>query len=825
MSYKKQRLGEKLLNAARSGERYRDIHVFIGGTGAIGGTALLQMLSMYEEMMSIRAPQADDVPVLVTTGRNAEDMDAFTGRLFRFVESRHGAAKRPRRVKSGDKTLQTGYMTHSGVFIALERFQLTPLPGLDNIRRIPEGERNTFLREFLSKLGGESHPIDALIHAISVSHPLSAFLRSYQSKHYKDAEPVPFRSVILGIPLPSLVAYHLTYLIDLVSAIEGLTEDKIEGMRSAFRQALRDDLKEIETSLAQTVLVAHTTAIGGMYDEEIKDDGRPVRTIRMGFTHSALDTKLVIKQREAEEFAREYAGIGIKMLVTAAAVGIDEVRVRAKIPLHKEVSQKLYDAHDEVFPGAKESLPPDAKASREVGRPVPARHVLRIHKPLTLPLDSPSKGAVKFTKGEILRPSYSIRSGENGFFSVANADALYRVMRVASASELGLVLATVGLFGDDPIAPWFSENVCYYTETDNSRQVFDLLNQPPLLQAQMSGLEPLALQELGSAKHQGELHTLSLFILLHRLHTLDTNAIDPYVDIDRFDPSRFFIEHSSPLRFEDLGNWHVETLAKEMQILASSETPQELADLIPGRHHSGLFPLKDKALSRVLERVLQAVWMIPSLGSPLIFERDGTTFVRTGYFVAPLDILVTDQQSIAAWLQHGYAEHLKKGYEDSDDPCAFEEYRDYHLCASGFVDLRSTATLCLAKNENTKLRGKLKRFSDEDELRKSLLEIEPYSFFTTSGLMALMVRLRGLHSHLHEAMAELGTLHEFRWQMPRDFNGHILFVPGAIEAFRMIAEGLEKTTGTERLDGIWGYERRSIPERWDKIPGINPISS
>ena len=74
-------------------------------------------------------------------------------------------------------------------------------------------------------------------------------------------------------------------------------------------------------------------------------------------------------------------------------------------------------------------------------------------------------------------------------------------------------------------------------------------------------------------------------------------------------------------------------------------------------------------------------------------------------------------------------------------------------------------------------------------------------------------------------MAELGTLHEFRWQMPRDSNGHILLVPGVVEAFRMVAEGLEKSTGTERLDGIWGYERRSAPERWSEIPGIDLESS
>ena len=49
--------------------------------------------------------------------------------------------------------------------------------------------------------------------------------------------------------------------------------------------------------------------------------------------------------------------------------------------------------------------------------------------------------------------------------------------------------------------------------------------------------------------------------------------------------------------------------------------------------------------------------------------------------------------------------------------------------------------------------------------------------------VALLLRLRGLYGQLREAMAELGTLHEYRWQMPRDATGHILLVPGAVEAF------------------------------------------
>src|SRR5436189_3621567 len=99
MGFKKQRLGPRLVEAARSGARYRDAHMFLGGTGAVGGTAVLQMLSTYEEMFAISPPQPDDVPVLVATGTTSDEIQAFTRRLFRFVESRHGSQAIPKRIR------------------------------------------------------------------------------------------------------------------------------------------------------------------------------------------------------------------------------------------------------------------------------------------------------------------------------------------------------------------------------------------------------------------------------------------------------------------------------------------------------------------------------------------------------------------------------------------------------------------------------------------------------------------------------------------------------------------------------------------------------
>ncbi|MFP5288808.1 MAG: hypothetical protein ACLGI9_23935, partial [Thermoanaerobaculia bacterium] len=79
------------------------------------------------------------------------------------------------------------------------------------------------------------------------------------------------------------------------------------------------------------------------------------------------------------------------------------------------------------------------------------------------------------------------------------------------------------------------------------------------------------------------------------------------------------------------------------------------------------------------------------------------------------------------------------------------------------------------------------------------------SYFTSSGLIALLVRLRGLTRLAHEFEPRLGTANEFRAHIPHDDRGRPLLMPGVVEAFRMVSEGLEKNTGAERLDGRWGY--------------------
>ncbi len=802
MGYKKRRLGPRIVDAAHSADRYRDVHVFFGGTGAVGGTAVLQLIDLYEEMMTVRAPSPDDVPVIVATGMKGSEISGFTRRLFRWVESRYGPAEKPTKVRNG-------YLTHSGVFVALERFKVTALPGLENVRAVPPDERRAEVGRYLASIGttidaGVAEIDGALRQAFADSRPFSAFLDAYRPKLPPGREE-RYRSVVLGIPLPSLVAYYLGGLETLAKYVPDLTPG-LPGLRDAFRVSIRDDVARIKAEQAANVLVAHTTAVGGMYDE-VGD----ARTIRLGFAHSAVDERIYEKQRSAEELTKLYAAAGIDMLITAAAIGVDEVLMHAEVPIHHQVQQMLFDAPRDLFPGSREAMPPESRVSRAAGRPVPRPQVARCYAPITVGFDHPGAGPTSFERGDPIRPSYVIRSGENGYFTVANSDALYRVMKVASASELGQVLAVCGLLGDDPQAPWFTDHICYYTETDNSRQVFDFLAQPALQRAQTNGLDPMSLQDLGSSKHQAELHTLALLILLHRLRTLDIDAIPPYVELGRFDAHEFFVSRSQPLRFEDVAGWDLGKLAADLRVLVSADEPEDLERLRPfATGGNELFPAKRAARTQVLRAVLDAVWQVTSLGSPILYDEDGVTMLRTGYYAAPLDLLVTETD--------GVDRELRRLHEESGNPCSFERFRDHIVCSRGFVDLRPHAIVSWATSLSDDLTYKVARAEEVARLQTVLERVEPYSVFSTSGLLAVLFRLRALNRKLREAMTELGTLQDFRWHMPRDEYGHVLVVPGVVEAFRMVSEGLEKTTGTERISGEWGYERRRVADRRASIP-------
>jgi hypothetical protein len=788
MLFKKSRFGPRLVEAAREGSHYRDVHVLIGGTGAVGGAAAMQMVSMFEEMMAVNPPASpDDVPVLIVTGRSDEEVHSFESRFRRYTRTRWGAGTSPRH-------FEHGFLSPGGVYVAVSKFELKPVPGLEIVTDADVHSRAAAVGEFL-KLAGVDGSLpkeqigEGLMTYVRASRPITSFLEDRLTR-LRDYGPKPFRSVILGFPLPSILAYQ-TGGLGIVADSLGLGREFAEAMKKEFEVTFAGDLEAVGNLWGARVLVAHTTGVGGMYDES--PDG--TTTPRLGFAHASRDEALRVKHVEAEHLTQEYAQRGIYMLVTAAAIGIDEVRMREPIPLHRDIVRALRDAPHELYRGSRER-----------------KQTIQAFKPVTLSLsgrpEDDGARALHFKRGREIRPEWTIRSGENGFFSPANSDALYRVMKVASVSELGHVLAQTAMFGDDPNVPWFRDCICFYTETANQKQVFDFLYQPVLLEAQLSGLEPMALQDLGSAKHQAELHTLGLLILLHRLRTLDVEAIEEYPDAS-FNAKKFFLENSRPLTFRDVESWDIAALAADLRTLVTADRPGQLLALKP-LIDPGQFGARDEAHLAVMKVVLEAVFAIPSLGSPIVFEDEaGETRARCGVWIAPLGDIVTDHGSLSRLFENAFVK--------ASPACTAEEFRAFQMAVNGFIDLRPHAVVSSAKTTADLAPGAVTFHRDQESFAQRLATLEPYAFFSTCGLRAVVHRLRALGRLLGQARTDLGTLQDWVWSMMRDARGHTFVVPGVVEALRMASEAQEKTTGTEWLDGLWGYELRLPRNRAEEI--------
>ncbi len=783
-NFKQVRFGKLLLNAASDPLFFDQVHVILGGTGAVGGATALHIIDFFEEACRYPAMRQERPPYIVITGHTHREIREFTNTLFGIHQRDYGCE--PERVRS------LGYRTATGAVVEMQTLSVDPsIAEMKNAAKLSRESCRKAVERFLQDRGlsvdsATNEKFDALFKAIRQegAQPFSSFLESFREKRGIPAPGNRFQSVVITIPLASVATYQRGDL-ERFARLMGLQDEEIEELKEAYLQAFPDDLANVARSLAQEVLVAHTTGVGGMYDED--SEGR--RSIRLGFAHSGLGEKLREKQQFADKLTQLYSDRGIRMLVTAAAIGVDAILHKKSIRIQPSIRTRLEMALRSGHPIVPEA---DLKGAN-----------IHVYQPLAIDIFAPGHEEVRLSRGWPLIPDYTVKSGENGYFTVSNADALYRIMRVASASELGFVLARMAVFGDDGQRSFFEGNICNYTETDYSRQVFDLLDHPPLRDNQLLGLQPKALQDLGSPKHQAELHTLGLLILLHRLKTLDLSAISQNVDLTFFDPQTYFERHSKPLTLEDIATWDADTLAQDLTTLVTARSEDDLA-LFKNFRHPHREP--QKAAHRVLQAVLRAVWAIPSLGTPILFQKEGKALMAAGYFLAPLDRIHSHQDGILTYLQKEFeaaqAGLGRKKEQSSEED--FGSFAEFHF-ANGFADLRPQATLVTALSHTEDLEGKVAVYRSEEEFTAALARLEPYSYFTSSGLLALLTRLKGLACFAHQLNLELGTANYSRVQFSYDEGGRALLVPGVVEAFRMVSEGLEKNTGAEFLDGYWGY--------------------
>ncbi len=670
---------------------------------------------------------------------------------------------------------------------------------------------------------------------------------------YFRAQPCPFlrfveglegdmlHAVVVAIPLPSVATYTMGSIDRLVKA-HGYDPLVAKRIKKSYLNTFIRGLAVIHQKWARHVVMAHTTAVGGMYRV---DEGIP--EIRLGFAHSSLGKKLVEKKYFADELTQLFVDHGFDVLVTAAAIGIDAVDFRCRLPSDRAVIRHLRECAEAA---THETLPITDLSSEviqlypfrnipliPVAEPVPAPYEdPEANEPLTPneadsspkegdatgdPLDSekaaeppaPSglgvfqapdrdPGALVFGPGKDLTVDAAIRSGENGLFSVANCVALYNVMKVAIPEELAMVLVRHAVFGPERRRDWFQDKISYYTETENSYFALRLLDSyPELVRAHHGPFAIQAYQALGSSTHQARLHELGLVMLALRLRELGRRFAQIPVQklIEALPDVPTFVWRNTQIpSFQDLDQLDAQALSKLLTLLCEASTMESAGRLLgfEARRIGVREPGREKFLSRLATCIQRYLQTVTSLGIPILYRRsDGEDRVLVGPYVAPLDMAISRAEDLHARFQESAG---KLGTPP-------EAFRDWVIANNGFVDLRPVAVGSAAQEPGAGLESRAPSFHSEEELVRWLETLPVGSYFTTAGMIAFRYRVGRLGQKVRQRKVQLGTRETWKHLFRQDRNHRHLITPGLVETVRMYSEGLGKITGTEALWPSWGY--------------------
>lgn len=735
--------------------------VVFGGTGAVGGATVLELCDLVLASMRLRpSPLSAEI---WATGVSDKEIAKFASRVYLALGEEHTIEKlEPRRHYriAGRIDLRFSILTLElpTDLIDTTRERLAARDDLESaLGEYFDGLGCPFLR-FVEGLG------DELLHAVAVA-----------------------------IPLPSVATYTLDKIDRLVEeqGVDHRTENRI---KTRYLRTFIRGLAVIQQRHARHVVMAHTTAVGGMYRV---DGGAP--EIRLGFAHSARGKKLVDKKFFADELTQLYIDHGFDVLVTAAAIGIDAVDFRCPLPLDRaarEAMRRVVARHDPppvppadldtpsilLYPSLAVDLDPVPAAEGEDAMATPP--------PLV------------FGPGKELVVDAAIRSGENGLFSVANCTALYNVMKVAIPEELAKVLVRHAVFGPERRREWFRDKVAYYTETENSYFALRLLEAyPQLVRSHLGAFAVQAYQALGSSTHQARLHELGLVILLLRLLDLGRGFAElPEKVLEEAigDLDGFLWRATRLPAFEDLARHDAAALSRGLAALIEVEGNEDLGLLLgyDMRRRGVRQPEHERFLARAATRVRRYVQTITSLGIPILTPgTDGRERVLVGPWVAPLEIAVALPGDLeAAWQRLASA---------SGAPLLAA--RDWTIVNNGFIDLRPHALVTSAAEPGPRLGEQVHRFTSGDDLLGWVASLPAASYFTTAGTLALEVRLGRLFATVRRRKLQLGTHETWKHLFQQDGEGRHVLSPGLVETHRMYAEGLGKVTGTESLWPAWGY--------------------
>src|SRR5262249_18296433 len=153
--------------------------------------------------------------------------------------------------------------------------------------------------------------------------------------------------------------------------------------------------------------------------------------------------------------------------------------------------------------------------------------------------------------------------------------------------------------------------------------------------------------------------------LLHRLKTLDLDAIPTHVDLEIFQAHDYFEEHSKVLTLVNVMGWQLETLARELRQLVIARDEHDLASL---KYFIQADRDRKEAAHRAPRPAPRAVGTAPPSGTPLVQEKAGRGRPVAGYYAASIDSVVTRRDRFATYLRERFAA------AGGGDEAAFERF-------------------------------------------------------------------------------------------------------------------------------------------------------
>ena len=784
--------------------------VVFGGTGAVGGAAVMELCRMI--LMSAPLAGRSLTGEIYATGLGDKEISKFVSRMYLALEEEVEIDKiEPLR----------HYRLGGRIDLHFSNLRLNlPEDLAEHVAsEMPENGDEADLQAIFSKYF-RSQPC-----------PFLSFVEGLRG----DA---PLHAVVVAIPLPSVATYTLGSIDRLVKN-QGFDHQVAQRIKKSYLNTFIRGLAVIQQKWARHVVMAHTTAVGGMYRV---DEGTP--EIRLGFAHSSLGKKLAEKKYFADELTQLFVDHGFDVLVTAAAIGIDAVDFRCRLPCDRAVIRHLRECMEaqghrtlpesdlssgviHLYPARNIPLLPradtledpvgaeteleatsaeadpataDGEAAESASEPsgsAPDEPVAAAHESA-----GPDPDGLEFGAGKELIIEAAIRSGENGLFSVANCVALYNVMKVAIPEELAMVLVRHAVFGPERRRDWFQDKISYYTETENSYFALRLLDSyPELLEAHHGPFAIQAYQALGSSTHQARLHELGLVMLGLRLLELgESFAKIPVADLVAALPDigEFLWQRTRIPSFQELEALDATQLADLMTRLCEADSMERAGRLLgyDPRLHGAREPGREKFLHRLSTCIQRYIHTITSLGIPILYRRsDGEDRVLVGPYVAPLDMAIGRVGDLDARF-HEAAGKL------GTTP---EAFRDWVIANNGFVDLRPLAVGSIAQEPGAKLESQAFTFETTESFAEWLGTLPVGSYFTTAGMIAFRYRLGRLGHKVRGRKVQLGTRETWKHLFRQDRNHRHLISPGLVETVRMYTEGLGKITGTEALWPRWGY--------------------